>query len=115
MNSLKKALVVSAALWAGSALADVDGHWQQIPESGWQTNLPGVDSSWMIPAAQWESELPPAYAGEIGFPGLGDWNIGVEPPRRGDDEVRCMAIGCEEGGGGSERIITIGDCRKGPC
>jgi hypothetical protein len=116
MNSLTRAmLVVAAVMMAGSALADVDDRWLDNPESGWQANVPAFDSSWMVPVGGWEAELPETFPVEVDFPGLGDWDIGVEPPRRGEGEYRCMAIGCEDGGGYRDDIIVV-DCSDGkPC
>lgn len=119
MNTMIKALVVGTAVLAGSALADIGGHsqsgWQDNPAAGWDANIPAFDSIWMAPSGGWDAKLPPAFPVEIGFPGLGDWNVGVEPPRHGGGEYHCMAIGCQRHDDGRNDIITIGDCSKGPC
>lgn len=127
MNSLTRAtLVVAAVMMAGSALADVDDRWLDNPESGWQANVPAFDSSWMVPVAGWETELPETYPVDEDLPGLGDWNgdwngdwrFGRQPQLPGGEgggEYRCMAIGCEDGGGFDDDIIIV-DCSDGkPC
>ena len=111
MNAMMKTLIVAAAMWGGTALADFGAQ----DQAGWHANIPAFDSVWMAPSGGWDGQLPPAFPVEIGFPGLGDWHVPVAPPRHGGGEYHCMAIGCQGDDDGRNDIITIGDCSKGPC
>jgi hypothetical protein len=107
------AVMLAGGAFTGATLANGQSHGNW--ESAWRDNIPTFDPVWTAPRGDWGADLPAAYPVEFEFPGRGDWGVGTEPPRHGDEgEYHCMAIGCQ-GDRGHDDIIQIGDCSKGPC
>lgn len=106
MSRLVGQTVLLGALCSGAAL-----HAYELPESAGRWTgawtVPGLPVP-ARPAADPVDQVP-AWSG--------DWPAGVDlyPPRPDgrDDEVHCMALSC--GQGPAPEIITIPDCRRGPC
>jgi hypothetical protein len=118
MNKVNKAAILAAALWCSGALAQIEDPrtgWQGTPTPGWLGSAPASGAPWTAPSGGWDVAIPVIQPVEYELPDLGDWNIGIQPPRHGGGEYRCHAIGCEDRRGGRDDIITIGDCNKGPC